>query len=244
MTSTVEPLWLFDLDGTIIDTNSFPLWTMEILAGRLPHLDPMTRLCVSARCAAALAARKVLRQSHAQFKSRLQRLWSEVTAAHPNRQLLESFIDRLMTHVRPALQDVLEDVAKSRIDAILTTAAAAEYAQPLAQRLGFRHVIATPSGGLDPALDNVGATKRQRTLEYIAQRGWVGRPRIFFTDHRDDLPLIGECQAVVWFGEDQEETALRAMLPGIVAFAARELSAGVAQDWAARQRRGGSATCT
>ena len=32
------------------------------------------------------------------------------------------------------------------------------------------------------------------------RRGWAQRPRIFFNDHLDDLPLMQVSQAVCWFG--------------------------------------------
>jgi phosphoserine phosphatase len=244
MTSTAEPVWLFDLDGTVIDVNSFPMWVTEILVGGLPHLSVVPRMSVSVRCAAAIALRKILRESHAGFKRRLQRLWMDVTAADTAARAPDPLVERLLKHVRPSLQALLDDVAKGQVDAVLTTAAAAEYALPLARQLGFRHAIATPPGGREDTPDNVGETKRDRTLAYLVAQGWVSRPRIIFTDHRDDLPLIRECATLVWFGADDECEALSGELGAVEALAARALPGDVTYAWVIERTRHGGVTCT
>lgn len=244
MISTADPVWLFDLDGTIIDVNSFPMWVKEMLVGHIPHLRLAARLSVSVRCAAAIAVRKVLRQSHAGFKSRLQRVWADVAAADTGTAAPDPFVERLIAHVRPSLQALLNDVAKGRVDAVLTTAAAAEYAVPLARRLGFRHVLATPPGGRHDSLDNVGETKRDRTLAYLAAQGWSSRPRVLFTDHRDDLPLIRECETLVWFGADDECRAVCGDSASVDALAAESLPEDATYAWVLASTRRRSATCT
>jgi phosphoserine phosphatase len=235
MTSTNEPLWLFDLDGTIIDVNSFPLWVSEMLT---------SRVSVSLRAAAALAARKVLRQSHIDFKRRLQRLWAEAAPTGAADRALGALLERLMSHVRPSLETLLDDVRHERVDAVLTTAAAAEYALPLARQLGFRHAIATPPGGKTDAPDNVGQAKRDRTLAYLTAQGWAARPRILFTDHLDDLPLIRECQSLLWFGTPADYGMLRGELPGLETIAARELAADETYGWVETRTRRQGAACT
>ena len=46
-------------------------------------------------------------------------------------------------------------------------------------------------------------------------RGWQDEPRILFTDHEDDLPLIRVCQTVYWFGSETARTAIQRMVPEI-----------------------------
>jgi phosphoserine phosphatase len=219
-----RPLLLFDLDGTVIDVNSFPIWVKELLLARGAHLGVAARLSVATRAAAALAVRKLLRQSHARFKQRLQRIWSTVEAAAPAGHAADALVERLAGRVRPNLGTLLGEVASGGFDAVLTTAAAAEYAVPLASRLGFRHVVATPAGGGVEATDNVGAVKRDRTLAYLRVQGWAARPRILFTDHRDDLPLIHECGALVWFGAAADCAAIARQEPAKPTIAALGLS--------------------
>jgi phosphoserine phosphatase len=242
MTSTAEPVWLFDLDGTLLEVNSFPLWVSQLLTGGLPHLTRPARLGLSLRCAAAIAERKVLRLSHVRFKRRLQRLWK--SAAADDSAAAAPLIERLLSHVRPSFKGLLADVAAGRVDALLTTAAAAEYALPLARQLGFRHIIATPAGGLEHELDNVGEAKRDRTLAYLAARGWEHRTRIFFTDHCDDLPLIRECHAVVWLGNDHDYGRVRGECGGRELLCARTLAADALHRWVLAQPRERSAACT
>jgi len=244
MTSTAEAVWLFDLDGTLIDVNSFPMWVAEILIGRLPHLGLAARMSVSVRCAAALAVRKLLRQSHVDFKRKLQRLWTDVTAADAALRAPDALVERLLAHVRPSLKVLLDDVGQGRVDALLTTAAAAEYAVSLARQLGFRHAITTPPGGRKDAPDNVGETKRDRTLAYLAAQGWAARPRVFFTDHRDDLPLMRECEALVWFGTDDDYGIICRELRGVETLAARELAGNATYEWVVERTRHRSLACT
>jgi phosphoserine phosphatase len=249
MTSTADPVWLFDLDGTLLEVNSFPLWVSQILIGELPHLTFAARLSLSLRCAAAIAERKVLRQSHVRFKRRLQRLWTHAVvhaspAPDPSAHVCAPFIERLLAHVRPSFEPLLGEVARGRIDAVLTTAAAAEYAVPLARRLGFRHVIATPPGGRDGEPDNVGEAKRDRTLAYLAARDWVNRPRVFFTDHCDDLPLIRVCESLVWLGGDDEFGKVCSERREQGALCARTLTSDAVYRWVVDRPRARSGACT
>lgn len=224
MTSMDEPVLIFDLDGTVIESNSFVVWVKEILFGRIANLGILGRAKAALRCALALAHRKLLRQNHAHFKQHLQRIWSEATAIDDGRGASQRLVNRILDDVRPNLKAILSDVAAGRFDAVLSTAAPEDYALPLAQRLGFRHVIATPSADAQDRRENAGTVKRDRTLAYLREHGWVDRPRIFFTDHRDDLPLIRECGIVFWLGTYGECQAVRAGFAGAATVAARSLS--------------------
>jgi phosphoserine phosphatase len=228
-----EPVWLFDLDGTVIDVNSFPLWVKEFLLGRFPHLSAPARLSIAARGAVAVALRKLLRQSHFGFKRSLQRVWADVHGIVGDDSAATPLVERLLAQVRPELRSLLDEVAAGRIDAVLTTAAAAEYAMPLARRLGFRHAIATPAGGRSEIADNVGETKRDRTLAYLEAQGWSARPRIFFTDHRDDLPLMRASTGLVWFGAEEDSAGLFRELAGVATMTLRALPSDATSAWIA-----------
>jgi phosphoserine phosphatase len=219
------------MDGTVIDVNSFPLWVRQVLHGRQAHLGRAARVSVSMRCAAAIVRRKFLRGTHRRFKRRLQQLWRQIEANAPADAPANRMTEELLRHLRPNLRLLLQDITTGKMDAILTTAAAAEYALPFARKLGFRHVIATPAGGAQDDVDNVGEVKCRRTLSYIAARGWSGRPRVLFTDHRDDLPLIREADALVWFGTRAEYENLSRLLRPIPVLIAREVDPHTAYDW-------------
>lgn len=236
-----KPLWLFDMDGTVIDVNSFPLWVRHVLHGHQPYLSLRSRVSVSARCAAALLQRKLLRGTHHAFRKRLQQLWAQIepstTHGRPNR-----LTEQLLRHVRPNLRLLLDDVEANRADAILTTAAAAEYVLPFARRLGFRHVVATPAVGGDD-IENVGEVKRERTLRYITARGWSGRPLILFTDHLDDLPLMREAAALIWFGSFNDYGRVNQLLGGTPVLLAHDADQRGAYEWVQECSYTASAAC-
>jgi phosphoserine phosphatase len=190
---------VFDFDGTILEVNSFPHWVRFLIAGPLPELGAARRTVLSLRTMSQLLRRKLLRSSHEDFQWRLQRLWQWACLACP-RASLGGFEVALLRHVRPNLATALRLVAERRIDAVLATAAAEDYAAGLGRRLGFRHVLATRSGRSRGASANSGERKCQEVLAFLRARGWYERPIILFTDHVDDLPLIRDSSMVYWCG--------------------------------------------
>jgi phosphoserine phosphatase len=62
---------------------------------------------------------------------------------------------------------------------------------------------------------NVGDRKCETVLRFLASRGWQHRRRVLFTDHEDDLPLIGVCDDVLWFGSERGRRAVSYALPDI-----------------------------
>ncbi|MFC7052613.1 haloacid dehalogenase-like hydrolase [Hansschlegelia quercus] len=206
--STVRPVYAFDLDGTILDVNSFPLWVRYLLKGG-PATAPLgARASVAARTAMALIERKAFKRSHQLLKLRLQRLWT----ALPQAQAAEDFTARLMPHVRREFGPALAKVASGEIDALLATAAAEEYAEELAARLGFRHYVATPRGRADVD-ENVGPAKRASVLAFVEKAGWNGRPLVVFTDHLEDAPLVESADILVWCGTDADGRKAAGTLP-------------------------------
>jgi len=199
----VEPVLIFDLDGTILRRNSFPIWAASMLGLRRCGLGLRQRLALSLAVQRHLLARKLHRLDHDTLHRRLQALWCAAAAA-PGATLAESLQRRLERLVRPNLQPVLRLVAEDVMDAILATAAAADYAEPLGRRLGFSIIVATPANRPDGEPHNTGVQKRDRVLALLRERDWLERPRIFFNDHLDDLPLMQVSQAVCWFGSDRD----------------------------------------
>lgn len=213
MNSISSDLVIFDLDGTVLSINSFRPWAAHLLAARFPHLGRVRRLGVALAAAGALAARKSGLLDHETLKWRLQRLWQNATEEDGG-AAEEAFARRLAGYVRPELAGLLQAVALGEIEAVLATAAAADYAHALGERLGFRHILATPRLRDRGTASNIGERKRDAVLDFIERRGWQRRRMILFTDHRDDLPLIRICPLVYWFGPESERTALLTELPG------------------------------
>lgn len=209
-----QPVLILDLDGTILSVNSFHRWVFYLMRARFPHLGVGGRLRVACATIKALSERKMRLTRHETLKWRLQRLWQTASAGDGG-QSERGLVDELMSFVRPELMPLLTAVARGEVEAVLATAAAGDYAYGLGRSLGFTHILATHPmrAATDPS--NVGERKRQAVLDFIASQGWEDRPRILFTDHEDDLPLIRICDTVYWFGTERAGAAVQRLVPGI-----------------------------
>jgi phosphoserine phosphatase len=210
----VEPVLIFDLDGTILRRNSFPIWAVTMLGWRAHGLTLRRRMTLSLAAQRVLLARKLRRLDHDSLMRRLQSLW-QLAAAEPGATIAEHLQTRLLRLVRANIAPILRLVADDVMDGVLATAAAGEYAIPLGRQLGFSIISAT---GMDRSADephNSGGHKRDRVMELLRERGWSERPRIFFNDDLADLPLMRESQAVCWFGNDRDLGKAKAAAPGV-----------------------------
>lgn len=210
----VEPVLIFDLDGTILTRNSFPVWAMAMLGLRGSRLGLRQRLSLSLAIQRLLLARKLRRVDHDSLMRRFQELW-QVAIAEPGATLAERLQRRLMGMVRPNLAPIVRLVAEDAMDGILATAAAADYAVPLARALGFTNILATPAQRSPQEPHNVGNRKRDRVLAMLRDKDWVERPRIFFNDDLADLPLMQACHAVCWFGTNRDLGKAKAEAPAV-----------------------------
>jgi len=207
-------LIILDLDGTILSINSFRHWALFLMRGQFPHLSPVRRVRTALSAITAMGLRKAGAMDHWALKRKLQALWQEATKGDGGASA-QRLVQHLKTFVRPELSPVLGDIAAGKYDAIMATAAAADYADALGQSLGFQHVLSTPAQRTADARDNVGEQKRLSVLAAIGRQGWNERPRILFTDHADDLPLCGACQTVYWFGSATEMAKAASVTPGV-----------------------------
>jgi phosphoserine phosphatase len=205
---------VFDLDGTILSVNSFRLWVTQMIGGRFPGMPAWRRAILSIATLRALAARKAGLISHETLKWTLQHHWQRATRRDAGAGERE-FVQRLCGFVRPELIGLLAAVADGRLEAVMATAAAADYAEAFGRLLGFPHILATPRVREEGSPSLVGVRKRDAVLAHLAALGWQGRPIVFFTDHVDDLPLILRAQTVYWFGSEEERRALAGRLAGV-----------------------------
>jgi len=209
------PVLILDLDGTVLSENSFPHWALHLVRARFWHLHTLHRWRISATAVAVVAARKLRLIGHQTLKWCLQRLWQAATIGDGG-AAEHDLVRELARIVRPELMPVLSAVAACRVDAILATAAAEDYADGLGRQLGFADVLATPRNRTKPKPDNSGSYKRDAVMSLISRRGWLDRPRILFTDHADDIPLMRVCQSVYWFGPDADLAAIMQSVPSAV----------------------------
>jgi phosphoserine phosphatase len=216
------PILIFDLDETILRVNSFPLWARFLIAGRLPGLGWRRRAWLSLRAQRLLVWRKLGRLSHDTLRWRLQLAWQSA-AGHHREDLVARFQAGLLREVRENLRPLLAMIASERIDAVLATAAAAEYALGLGRQLGFRHVLASRHDSHAAAPLNSGPRKRDQVLTFLREQGWHGRKLTLFTDHLDDLPLMRESDTVCWFGPDATLAAAQTLAGGTRFIRGRDL---------------------
>lgn len=204
------PVLVFDLDGTILRTNSFPLWVVYLMIGRIPELDLRLRVPLSMQTARLLLSRKIGWLSHDELQRRLQMVW-QAAIAGGRVPMMNRYEAWLLRRVRPNLGALLSLVAKRQFDSVLATAAAEDYAEPLGRRLGFQHVLATRANRTAGEPANARAAKRRSVRDFLRHAGWCDRSLILFTDHLDDLPLILDCDIVCWFGSAGMLAKARAM---------------------------------
>jgi phosphoserine phosphatase len=224
-----DPVLIVDLDGTVLAVNSFPCWVRFMLWGPVAQRGLAHRSRVAGATLFLLALRKAGLIGHEDFKRRLQHRWQVATAGDrgASEQLL---IGRLSRTVRPEMAPALAAIASGSIDAVLATAAVADYADGLGRALGFAHVLATKRqrGAGEPS--NAGMHKRDAVMKFLVDRGWQERPRIVFTDHLDDLPLIAQCSTVAWFGAAQDRAVLAQGLPHLRIAASPEAIAEILRE--------------
>lgn len=218
-TLNAEAVLIADLDGTLLSVNSFPLWASYMLKGRFAGLTRKERLDLCMGAARTLAARKLLRRSHAATKYALQQLWSLALSRDITEEALRNLNATLLAQVRPNLSGLMAALRDQQLDAILATSAAGEYARPLGKDLGFTHILTTPPAMESDRRENGGERKRDRVLGLLRALRWEKRLRVFMTDHEEDLPLIRECQTILWFGapEDMESVQVRAPWSRLIA---------------------------
>src|SRR5579859_6924816 len=125
---------VFDLDGTILSINSFRLWVSQMIAGSMPGTPFPRRAVLSLAAVKALAFRKAGMTCHETLKWTLQRHWQWATRGDGGASERE-FVQRLCGYVRPELIGLLSAVADGRLDGVMATAAAADYAEAFGRLL-------------------------------------------------------------------------------------------------------------
>jgi phosphoserine phosphatase len=168
---------IIDLDGTLIDGNSFTMYVKYCF----------THMTVSSiRIAGVVLLRKLRLISHFKAKQRIMR----ITAPRLTNTQLSRFLVKLNSHVRPMFATLLH-----RKDGTfyLATAAPREYAEPFAHMLGFDAVVATDC---DSDSDCRGYEKVERLLELGVT---FDENVTVYTDHEDDRPLMSmNAKGVTW----------------------------------------------
>ena len=173
-----------DLDGTLIDTNSFSRFVAWI-----PRVAPWLTL----RLMWIVASRKLRCISHAQAKQRIL----DLVEGYIDKDCLEDWCATLLKeHGRDWIIDALHHYQQQGAPAVLATAAPSLYASVIARLCGLDYCLSTERGGEEC----VGELKLARVSRLLEEE--EARPILFFSDHADDLPLARWCAgrggSVVW----------------------------------------------
>ncbi len=217
LTSKTNPVLIIDLDETLLSINSFPVWAKYFLLGKFDNLNFTKRNLLRLKSAIIFAKRKTLKHSHAHTKNNLHKLWLK----NYDYSALEIIITTLEQKIRPNMRDLVISIASGQTDAVLATAAAAIYAEPLAKRIGFSNVIAT---NLEEQ-ENRSEEKSRRVLEFLKKQGWENRKKIFFTDHLEDMPFMKNSDKLMWFGKPEESAIIKQSIPTLEIIICHKLSA-------------------
>ena len=172
-----------DLDGTLVVGNTFWLWISLLLTRRWSLRDLPMKVAILR----AIADRALKRSDHAALKFAAQSAWRRSTPADQKRRAWSLSVERAAVSLPCRRARAHRAVLRCRAPVLLATAAPAEYAEPLAERLGLDGCIATAFSEADWT-HNLGAAKRDSVLARLASLGLAERQMVIVTDHRDDLP--------------------------------------------------------
>lgn len=163
-----------DLDGTLIEVNSFPRWVLHVIKRTAAEGNFKSFILA----VGLLIFRKVGLLSHYQFKKKMMLLdYSE------NCDL--SFAQLLRGRVRSSVVQALSELDRPLI--VLSTAAPVNYAQHLLNFEGVAFDVVLSSYIDDGKLiENYSTEKVNAFKNYFSDAGCD----IFFTDHYEDLPMM------------------------------------------------------
>lgn len=215
--SRTDAVLIIDLDETLLAVNSFPVWAAYFLRGKFEKAGFQQRSLLWLKSACIFAERKILGRSHAHAKNELQKLWKQAD----DDRALQNIIGSLSQEIRPNMRGLLALIAGGEIDAILASAAASLYVKPFAAHIGFTHVLATGIG----EEENRSEEKSRRVLEYLKDKGWENRKKIFFTDHLEDMPFILKSDKLMWLGKESDLPAIRRSAPTLEIITCQNLEA-------------------
>lgn len=172
---------VIDLDGTLVDVNTF----REYIVFAAKEAVKSGRPEIAARMAMAVALRKARMISHNCMKRNILHASGRLM----NAERLGRFVDILLKNVNLNVAQLVTQKHAEGWFVSLATAAPENYAEVFARNFPFDSICATPmpKGGEDWR-ENVGEVKRDRVVELLALND--ARLSIFVTDHYDDLPLL------------------------------------------------------
>jgi phosphoserine phosphatase len=208
MPDPADPVFLVDLDGTVLTASSFRIWCRMLLTGEASVGHRGRRVAVAAGTAVLLAARRLRLIGHARLRATLAGWWRWSTEA--DGVAVAALWAALDTRRRPELDALIASIASGERDAVLATAASAVYARGYAYHLGFRHVVASRGRVVAD-----GVAKRDAVVALLETLSWSDRPLVLLTDGMEDAPLARLCALIHWFGDPDQADAFGVAAGGV-----------------------------
>ncbi|MBR5899301.1 MAG: haloacid dehalogenase-like hydrolase [Muribaculaceae bacterium] len=180
----IIPAAAIDLDGTLLDTNTFVDYTRYAVKSCLSK----GRINIAANMLWHIALRRLRLTSHSTMKHHLLRASAPIMTA----DRLEDFAHQLAAKANDKVVELCNRLRADRVYLCLATAAPDNYATLVARHFGFDHCIATPSDTTAPDwTENRAEHKLHSLLQHLDQYHLTLQTVV--TDHHDDLPLLTAC---------------------------------------------------
>ena len=180
----IIPAAAIDLDGTLLDTNTFVDYTRYAVKACLSK----GRLDIAANMLWHIALRRLRLTSHSTMKRHLLHASASIMTA----DRLEDFTQQLAAMANEKVVELCNRLRKERVYLCLATAAPDNYATLVARHFGFDHCIATPADATAPDWAENRAERKLHTLQQHLDQYHLTLQTVV-TDHHDDLPLLTAC---------------------------------------------------
>ena len=181
-------VFIVDLDGTLIDANSWHFFIKCLVVHSITHISIFSTISVI-KIVSISILRKLNLYSHNRMKMDLQRIWNKFEKKGHKAALKRHVENYLSKVLRVELVEYILLNREEGDKVILATAAPEEYVTLIAELLPFvDFVVATPR--LSKNSDwyhNIGENKLRSIFELIQDNDVE---IVSFTDHEDDIPLI------------------------------------------------------
>lgn len=209
------------LDGTLLRTSHLRLWVGHLLAtppgreaGRLKRLRILGCKALVGPVVALGTAGIISRAAMKRCLQRLARALEAGTTAQEQQARRDTLARALVAHVRPALAELIAALRARGELMILSTAAVADCAEPLARQLGLDAVCASSRADAAEWVHSIGGRKATATAQALRDLGAAGASLVVLADHLDDLPLIAQADLLCWFGPPDDVLTLHRFLRG------------------------------
>lgn len=179
---TLTPVVVVDLDGTLVDVNTFTRYILFAAKRLMWRFKPIA----VAKIVAAAVSRKMRRIPHSEMKRRILCLTQPYMTDDDIRELTKKLLHR----INPSVLNELEGYRSRGYLILLATAAPQLYAGSIATAMHFDGCVATQDFFSDDESwhENVGEAKLASVCDYLSSCG--GQVSVVMTDHHDDLPLL------------------------------------------------------